>query len=42
LKLLFDENLSSRLIGALADQFPKSSDVNLVGLAGATDLVIWA
>jgi predicted nuclease of predicted toxin-antitoxin system len=42
LKLLFDENLSSRLIGALADQFPKSSHVNLVGLAGATDLVIWA
>jgi hypothetical protein len=42
LKLLFDENLSSRLVGALADQFPKSSHVNLVGLAGATDLEIWA
>jgi predicted nuclease of predicted toxin-antitoxin system len=42
LKLLFDENLSSRLVGALADQFPNSSHVNLVGLASATDLEIWA
>jgi predicted nuclease of predicted toxin-antitoxin system len=42
LKLLFDENLSSRLVGALADQFPNSSHVKLVGLAGATDLEIWA
>jgi predicted nuclease of predicted toxin-antitoxin system len=42
LKLLFDENLSARLVGALADQFPNSSHVNLVGLASATDLEIWA
>jgi predicted nuclease of predicted toxin-antitoxin system len=42
LKLLFDENLSSRLVGALADQFPDSSHVNSIGLASATDLVIWA
>jgi predicted nuclease of predicted toxin-antitoxin system len=41
LKLLFDENLSSRLVGALADQFPNSSHVNLVGLPSATDLEIW-
>jgi predicted nuclease of predicted toxin-antitoxin system len=41
LKLLFDENLSSRLAGALADQFPDSSHVNLVGLASATDQEIW-
>jgi predicted nuclease of predicted toxin-antitoxin system len=41
LKLLFDENLSSRLVGALADQFPNSSHVNSIGLAGATDLEIW-
>ena len=38
----FDENLSSRLVGALADQFPDSSHVNLVGLASATDQEIWA
>jgi len=42
LRLLFDENLSSRLVGALADQFPDSSHVNLVGLASATDQEIWA
>ena len=42
MKLLFDENLSSRLVGALADQFPDSSHVNLVGLASATDQEIWA
>jgi predicted nuclease of predicted toxin-antitoxin system len=41
LELLFDENLSSRLVRALADQFPKSSHVNSIGLAGATDLEIW-
>ena len=34
--------MSSRLVGALADQFPNSSHVNLVGLASATDLEIWA
>lgn len=42
MRLLFDENLSSRLVGALADQFPDSSHVNWVGLASATDLEIWA
>ena len=42
MRLLFDENLSSRLVGALADQFPDSSHVNLVGLASATDQEIWA
>ena len=42
MRLLFDENLSSRLVGALADQFPNSSHVNLVDLASATDLEIWA
>ena len=29
MKLLFDENLSPRLVGALADEFPNSSHVNL-------------
>ena len=42
MRLLFDENLSSRLVGALADQFPDSSHVNLVGLGGSTDQQIWA
>jgi predicted nuclease of predicted toxin-antitoxin system len=34
--------LSSRLVGALADEFPNSCHVNLAGLASATDLEIWA
>ena len=42
MKLSFDENLSSRLVSALGDQFPNSSHVNLIGHAGATDLEIWA
>ena len=42
MRLLFDENLSARLVGALADQFPNSSHVNFVGLTSATDLEIWA
>ena len=42
MKLLFDENLSSRLVGAFADLFPDSSHVHLIGSAGATDLEIWA
>jgi len=28
---LFDENLSSRLVGALADEFPNRPHVNLAG-----------
>ena len=35
-------HLSSRRVGALADQFPDSSHVNLVGLASATDQESWA
>ena len=42
MRLLFDENLSPRLVGALADQFPNSSHVNWIGLTSATDLEIWA
>ncbi len=42
MKLLFDENLSSRRVGALADEFPNSSHVNLTGLTTATDPEIWA
>jgi hypothetical protein len=30
------------VVGASADQFPKCFHVNLVGLAGWTDLEIWA
>jgi predicted nuclease of predicted toxin-antitoxin system len=39
-KLLFDHNLSPRLIKRLSDLFPDSSHVYLVGLDQADDTVI--
>jgi predicted nuclease of predicted toxin-antitoxin system len=41
MKLLFDQNLSFRLCHLLADLFPGSSQVRLVGLAEADDRVVW-
>jgi len=41
MKLLFDENLSSRLLEHLAAEFPGSSHIELVGVCGATDARIW-
>jgi predicted nuclease of predicted toxin-antitoxin system len=41
MRLLFDQNLSYRLIEALADLFPKSQHVRLLGMAEADDLSIW-
>lgn len=41
MKLLFDENLSHRLVGALADMYPRSAHVRDVGLLGAEDRRIW-
>ncbi|KEF41670.1 MAG: hypothetical protein ER33_10380 [Cyanobium sp. CACIAM 14] len=40
-RLLFDENLSLRLPGAMADGFPGSVHVCDIGLKGATDEEIW-
>jgi hypothetical protein len=40
-KLLFDQDLSRRLVGLLADIFPDSSHVALVGLDTASDREIW-
>lgn len=37
MKLLLDENLSRRLVPALQEQFPGSSQVALMGLERATD-----
>ena len=42
MKLLFDQNLSRKLPGLLADIFPESAQVLLVGLAEADDVQIWA
>jgi predicted nuclease of predicted toxin-antitoxin system len=41
MKLLFDQNLSFKLCQALADLFPGSSQVRLLGLAEADDGVLW-
>jgi predicted nuclease of predicted toxin-antitoxin system len=41
MKLLFDENLSFRLVAALADIYSESSHVREVGLLGADDLSVW-
>ncbi|MGA2497487.1 MAG: DUF5615 family PIN-like protein [Tepidisphaeraceae bacterium] len=41
MKLLFDQNLSFKLVGRLADLFPDSAQVRRIGLDQADDRVIW-
>ena len=41
MKLLFDENLSHKLVRALADLFPDSEHVRDLGLKAADDHLIW-
>ena len=41
MKLLFDQNLSHRLVQALQKEFPDSRHVREVGLEEATDAVVW-
>jgi predicted nuclease of predicted toxin-antitoxin system len=41
LKLLFDQNLSRKLVNRLADIFPGSSHVQFHGLAEKTDTEVW-
>jgi len=41
-KLLFDENLSPRLIELLAAEFPDRTHVERLGMRGASDAAIWA
>jgi predicted nuclease of predicted toxin-antitoxin system len=41
MKLLFDQNLSHRLVRGLQDLFPGSLHVRHLGLAEADDLEIW-
>jgi predicted nuclease of predicted toxin-antitoxin system len=41
MKLLFDQNLSFKLCGLLADIFPGSRQARLVGLAEASDRILW-
>lgn len=39
--LLFDQNLSHRLITTLQDLFPSALHVRLIGMAESDDLAIW-
>lgn len=41
MKLLFDQNLSPRLVSRLSDIYPNSSHVFLEGLEQANDQEIW-
>lgn len=41
MKLLFDQNLSPRLVQRLADVFPDSSHVFFLGLDQADDREVW-
>jgi predicted nuclease of predicted toxin-antitoxin system len=41
MKLLFDENLSFKLVHLLRDLFPESVHVRDVGLKTADDLTVW-
>jgi predicted nuclease of predicted toxin-antitoxin system len=40
-KLLFDENISPRLVGGLATIYPGSAHVHDCGLGSADDLAVW-
>ncbi len=42
MKLLFDQNLSPRLVQRLADLYPGSIHVRHVGLHSADDEAVWA
>ena len=42
MKLLFDENLSPRLIELLAADFPASTHVEHLDMRGAADIAIWS
>ncbi len=41
MKLLFDENLSPKMVIALADVFPDSAHVDRIGLGGDSDDDVW-
>jgi predicted nuclease of predicted toxin-antitoxin system len=41
MKLLFDENLSPKLVLALDDLFPNSKHVDRLGLGSASDNQVW-
>ncbi len=42
MRLLFDENLSPRLVHRLADLYPDSAHVHEIGFGAAADQAVWA
>jgi predicted nuclease of predicted toxin-antitoxin system len=40
-KLLFDQNLPTRIVHSLSDIFPNSQHVKLLGMAATDDRAIW-
>lgn len=41
MKLLLDENISSKLVKFLVDEFPESSHIDYLRMQGTTDSDIW-
>ena len=41
MKLLFDHNLSPRLVNRLADLFPESAHIYMLGLEQSDDREVW-
>ncbi len=41
MKLLFDPNLSPRLVSVLADLYPSSNHLYLMGLDQQSDIIVW-
>jgi len=41
-KLLFDQNLSPKLVGFLQAEYPGSNHASLMGMGSADDAQIWA
>lgn len=40
-KLLFDQNLSPKLVKRLADLYPNSDHLDLLGLGTTDDVIVW-
>ena len=41
MKVLFDQNVSFRIVNLLKDYYPEAKQVRLLGLENARDLEIW-
>ena len=41
MKLIFDENLSPRLVNSLSVNFPGTTHVHAIGYGGASDSAVW-